>query len=261
MSGHDRCMQFLDYCNNGIKNDSDSVIAITVLSHINDISYLTIESLSDEAHISIASISRFFKKAGFNSFQTFKTEMALFISDMQNFRSLDINYSYKNLSNFEMIEYLYNEINSNLKYTKENLDIDKLYKVVNTLKNSDQIIFIGDTHELSCFYPLQLNLLWKGIPTIMFNISKIKKEDILKIKKSCTICFFSVYSQWYFNNIEYINKIANDCHKTILFAQEKPSFVDELFIFYQYGKEESHNDGYVSLQFICKLLCEMLYKK
>ena len=76
-------------------------------------------------------------------------------------------------SDEDIVESLYVDAVANLQQTRLNLDIHKLREIINVLKKSNSVTFIGDSHELADFYTLQLDLLANGIPTFL-----IEDKDI-----------------------------------------------------------------------------------
>ena len=58
-------------------------------------------------------------------------------------------------SNEEISEYLFQQCLDNLVATKENLDLATLLKIVQLFKESEDITFLGDEHDLDEFLLLQ----------------------------------------------------------------------------------------------------------
>ena len=75
----------------------------------------------------------------------------------------------------EISDLLYQQCMNNLKATKENLNLDLLVQMVKSFKESEDITFIGDEHDLDEFLLLQLHLLTQGKCAYLFKINETKK--------------------------------------------------------------------------------------
>ena len=71
---------FVRYCNKRNYTDNDYSIVRAVLGHMDDLLSLSLEQLAEESHLSEASVSRFIRRSGFDSFWDFKSHMAKFLS-------------------------------------------------------------------------------------------------------------------------------------------------------------------------------------
>ena len=80
----------------------------------------------------------------------------------------------------EISDLLYQQCMNNLKATKkENLNLDLLVQMVKSFKESEDITFIGDEHDLDEFLLLQLHLLTQGKCAYLFKINETKKLEII----------------------------------------------------------------------------------
>lgn len=77
-------------------------------------------------------------------------------------------------SNEEISEYLFQQCLDNLVATKENLDLATLLKIVQLFKESEDITFLGDEHDLDEFLLLQIKLLTSGKCAYLFKVSETK---------------------------------------------------------------------------------------
>lgn len=71
---------FICYCNQQIPGTSDYSIAQAAFQHMDHILEVSQETLAEESHLSEASVSRFVHKCGFDTFQKFKQQVAMFLS-------------------------------------------------------------------------------------------------------------------------------------------------------------------------------------
>ena len=81
-----------------------------------------------------------------------------------------------------------------------------------------------------------------------------------KIVKKAYIIYTNLYSEWFG---EYQQEIMAQAKKNqvniIIFSQDDLDIED--VIIYRYGIKNTLNDGYFSLPYLNKILCEFLYKE
>ena len=151
-------MEFIHYCNTKLANINEYNIIKVIIDNIDHISSLSLEKIADEAHISTSSVSRLISKIGFDSFQNFKYRLENENLNLKMRRMLTNTQRFIRSSDEDIVESLYVDAVANLQQTRLNLDIHKLREIINVLKKSNSVTFIGDSHELADFYTLQLDL-------------------------------------------------------------------------------------------------------
>lgn len=255
---HNNCFDFIKYCNESITNTNEYNIAKSIISHIHDIQHVSQETIADEAHISVASVSRFITKAGFQSFQDFKRKMEVYNNDTRMRRHFTHSMRFIRTTPQDMTTLLYQDALNNLQQTYLHLDIDKLNEIVDRLKKTNSVTIVGDSHELSDFYTFQLDLLMNGIPAYLMNI---KETAIINhLNKGDTIIYIDVCDHWFDQSKQAFLKKMKEQHAfIIIFAQESQHFQNYADILYEYGIEHSINDGYYSLPYLSRLLSELIY--
>lgn len=254
------CFSFVKFCNERLINNNDYSIAKTIFNHIDDIGSLSLDKIAQEASISTASVSRFINKAGFDSFQAFKHAFETFTRDVKMRRIISHTQRFMRTTVENMSEQLYVDALANLRQTKLNLDIDKLKQIVKVLKASKSVIFIGDSHELADFYTLQLEMLVNGIPSYLINVYELDKIYINQLSSDDTVVFIGLFDQWFSKELNEILKyVKSKKAKIVAFTQEETYVIDHADLLYIYGIPQTFNDGYYSLPYLNRLLCEMIY--
>lgn len=231
-----------------------------IISHFDNIKSVSQETIANEANISVASVSRFINKAGFDSFQDFKYKVEIYNKDTKMRRILEHTMRFMRLSLDDMIDNLYDDAINNLTQTKLNLDIEKLKRISKRLKNSHSVMIVGDSHELNDFYTFQLDLLINGIPSYLVNIAQLEKAQVNNLNEFDSILFLDVHDEWY--NKEKKEFLKNMKERKVfitVLCQEAKYLQDFADIIYNYGIAQSDNDGYYSLPFLCRILSEMIY--
>ena len=75
-----RVINLINYCNSQVTNVNDQAIIRALFSHASDESeagpITSLEQIAREANISPASVSRFIRKAGYASFEVFRTSFS-----------------------------------------------------------------------------------------------------------------------------------------------------------------------------------------
>ena len=153
---------FIRCCNRQTPQSGDISIAGAILQHTGNILELSQERLSAEAHLSGASISRFIRRCGFESFQSFKNQFERFLSQRSLRRSKHFLAAYHDQSDMDVGRQLYDDAVQNLKATMDDLPLPLLEQTARMMCQSRTVYLVGDGRDLYCFYSLQLDLLCSG---------------------------------------------------------------------------------------------------
>ena len=253
-------MEFIHYCNTKLSNINEYNIIKVIIDNIDHISSLSLEKIADEAHISTSSVSRLISKIGFDSFQNFKYRLENENLNLKMRRMLTNMQRFIRSSDEDIVESLYVDAVANLQQTRLNLDIHKLREIINVLKKSNSVTFIGDSHELADFYTLQLDLLANGIPAFLIEDKDINLVHINSLNEKDTIVYINLYSEWFGKYQKEIIAQAKKNHVNIIIFSQDDLNIEDVII-YHYGIKNTLNDGYFSLPYLNKVLCEFLYKE
>lgn len=254
------CFSFIKACNERLHNNNDYNIARVLIENLPNIQYLSLEKVAQEAHISIASVSRFISKCGFTSFQEFKNSITNFNNNVKYHRTISHAQRFMRTTSQTMADYLYDDVMNNLMQTKKNLDINKLITICNILKQSRTVTILGDSHELDDFYTLQLDLTINNIPTYLMNIHDTLTPYINFLTPKDTVLYIDVFEGWFLEEKEHVIKQLKDKDVTLIcLAQEKEKLLPYANVLYTYGIPQSVNDGYYSLPYLSRILSELLY--
>ncbi len=251
---------FIKFCNERLTNSNEYNIARVIISHFDNIKAVSQEAIANEANISVASVSRFINRAGFDSFQDFKYKVEIYNKDTRMRRILMHTMRFMRTSLEDMANHLYDDAINNLYQTKLNLDLDKLKKISHKLKHSRSVRIIGDSHELDDFYTYQLDLLINGIPSYLINVAELEKVQINNLNQDDSILYLDVHEDW-FNDKKriFLQKIKEQKVYSIIFGQEMHHLQNYADLIYIYGIKHSNNDGYYSLPYLSRVLSEMIY--
>lgn len=247
-------LTFIQRCNSEAVNSNDYNIIQNVFKYIGKKTFPSINELAREANVSKASISRFIKKYSFENYQQFRTllstQTTLLDYNLKVFLSQNILFK----SNEEISEYLFQQCLDNLVATKENLDLATLLKIVQLFKESEDITFLGDEHDLDEFLLLQIKLLTSGKCTYLFKVSETKTVRSYFFNENSVVVIINV-CDGFFHYHDALENAKEVGAKIIYISQDYNKEVsDKVDIFYRYGVEWSINTGYVSLYYIGELL-------
>lgn len=257
---HNNIFEFIKFCNEHLTNTNEYNIARVLIGHFDDIKAISLESVANEANISVASVSRFINKAGFASFQDFKYKVEVYNKDTKMRRILGHTMRFMRTSMEDMVDNLYGDAINNLKQTKLNLDFEKIKYIIKRLKNSNSIMIVGDSHELADFYTFQLDTLVNGIPTYMINVFDLDKVVINNFNQDDTVLYLDIYGDWFTEEKKkFLNQLRENGIYIIAVAQEEMHLKDIVDLLYIYGIRDSNNDGYYSLPFLSRIFSEMIY--
>lgn len=251
---------FVRYCNSRLANSNDYNIARVILMHLEHIYDLSLEDIAEEAHISTASVSRFINKTGFRSFLDFKRCMENSFLKTK-LRRMDTNAkTLFHISNQDFIDNLYKEGINNLKKTRETMDLGRIEEIIRILKSGRSVTFLGDLHELTTFYTLQLELIMHNVPAFSIQYDELNLLHIEYLSQGDVLVFINVHDDW-FTDVQkkILEKAKANKVFIIVFCQEVKDFEQYDFV-YQYGIETSNNDGYYSLLYLNRIMCDLFYK-
>ena len=252
---------FLRYCYTIQADSNDYAIASVIMRHFHKIHEYSIEQIAEEACISVASVSRFVRKAGFSSFQEMKFALPDYSNRLYARRKLKQTKSFYAKSTDAIADSLLEEARENLESTRRNIPVQTLENVVQNMLRRDYVMIAGDEHELTDFFTLQLDLLAVGISAEMYQDDESACRNIRKMKEGDMLLFLNVNIGFLSKEQRMILETAKERNiYTVIFAQDPKWNLWKGDLFLQYGKEHSSNNGYYSLFYLSQLLSELLYK-
>lgn len=255
-------LELLNYCNTQISNENDYYIAKIIIENICKQGDISLEALSIKAHISQSSISRFIKKVGFDSYQSFRECIQFAKPDISLNRRLSHVTQFATLNDNGLADNVLNRAIENLQATKDKTDLSLLVEIIHCFLNANTVSFYGDDHALSLFYTLQIDLIANSIPSYLFKKEEFQKIHLSNVQKNDVIVFLNVYKHF----ITPLQKrLLLELHqkgaKLILICQDYDDDIKDCFdIVYQYGIENTVNDGFYSLYYINQLISELFYR-
>lgn len=253
--------KFVKFCNEKVSSQNEYIISRVLLLHIHDMNRQSLENISREANISQASISRFISKLGFPSFQEFKHYMQLASTQLSLSRRLSVEQNHSRQNPEQTARKLLDDSLENLQATYEIVNFGKMQMVLQTMQKARTITIVGDTHELACFYMLQLDLLANGIPCQLTNISDLDRVRISKLGPDDVILYLEVFCEWFdTTKADFLNRLYEKGVQIISFSQDNPKLDACSTIHVTYGVAGSSNDGYYSLFYINRLLSQFFYR-
>lgn len=252
---------FVEYLNAQVVNTSELAIAKVIVANVDKIMMLSLEQIASQANISSASVSRFVKKLGFDSFAGFKLALYIQLNDIAKLRENQNQRQFGQTGIAGLSLRMYQNSQNNLQSTYASLDQQKLGAIATSLKNANTVTFLGDYHALASFYLVQLDLLAHKIPCYSFYNREYAHQGIAMLTSADVIVYFSVAAN--FNNPQdhlMLQKARNQKAKIICFCQDEPeSGQIDFDILYPYGKARSINDGYYSLFLLANIISNLIY--
>jgi len=255
-------LNLINYCNTQINNANDYQIAKIILENLSKSKTITLESLSNEACISQASISRFVKKANFSSFQQFRDVCYQGGLGISHHRHLAHVKRFNQKENQFICDSIFDDIMANLIATKQNLNIETLTTLLKLMKNAHSVSFYGDDHTLSQFYTLQIDFLTSHIPTYLFKKEEIQFLHSKTLKRNDVAIFFNVETDFITpSQREMIKNLNQQGVYLILFTQDNKNDLFSYFNdIYRFGINHTANFGFYSLQYLSQIMSELFYR-
>ena len=256
---------FVRYCNKRNYSDNDYSIVRAVLSHMDDLLSLSLEQLAEESHLSEASVSRFIRRSGFDSFWDFKSHMAKFLTARRLEKTQECFDACRGMDDAAVGDRLYRAAVDNLEATRQGLDTAKLAQIVARMNQSSAVYLVGDTRDLYCFYSLQMDLMCRGRTVYFCNIDEVTEELLSDLDSRSLLCIFSVCSDYYQDARRLVFREARRKNASVVWFTQDQQEEDQAEdaapeLVYRYGVPGSRNDGYYSLPLLAQLMSELLYK-
>ena len=253
---------FVNYCNNHLSNSTDYGISRVMLKQILATQDYSIESIAEEACVSQASVSRFIRKSGFQSFPKFRNDVSTAIIDIAVNRRMAHQLSYANQNDETIADTIFDRIQNNLNQTKETLDIPLLIEIVGLITAAKTVSIYGDEHALASFFTVQLDLTVKEKTVYLYKNEQLAVQHEHFLNENDVVIFLNEFDKFLSEKqIDLLQKLNRRKIKVILFSQDQlRSISDYVTIHYQYGVPQSSNDGYYSLFYLSNLLSELVIR-
>ncbi|MBQ9006544.1 MAG: MurR/RpiR family transcriptional regulator, partial [Atopobiaceae bacterium] len=260
-----RVINLINYCNSQVLNVNEQAIINAIFRHTTDEGeagpILSLEQIAHEASISPASVSRFIKKAGYASFEDFRTSFSRDLEQVYHRRAFAHATVYGGGTK-DIFETIYQNAIENLRATYESLDHDLLWQIVRLMDNARTVVIYGDEHALADLYTLQLDLMARGVATFLFKNEEMQAMQAQHVGEGDVVLFAAVASTFVRPDqrllLEGLHRL--DGVTSIGLCQDDEG-VSELFdLFYPFGQPGTLNDGYHSLWLLSLLMSEMLYE-
>lgn len=261
-----RVVNLINYCNSQVLNLNDQAIIRALFLHASGESaagpITSLRQLAAEASISPASVSRFIRRAGYSSFEGFRTSFARDLEQIYHRRAYRHATIYSN-GTVDVIDTIYQNALDNLHATHETLDRDQLRRVVRTLDEARSVTIYGDEHTLADFYTLQLDLMSRGVGTFLYKNEMIQELHGQGLAAGDVALFATVAQEFVRpDQLVILQELhARDGVWLIGLSQDENADFQALFDeFIVYGRPDTDNEGYYSLWYLSLLMSELLYE-
>lgn len=257
-----KLLALMQHCNSQVTNQNEYMISSAIIRRVVHNEDLSIEQIAEEASISQASISRFIRKAGFDSWQDFRECCSGACKEIGQRRFLSDSANKNPRSLAEIKENIYRAMTENISATNNGFDSEGMENIIAVLESAKEVIFLGDEHALSIFYTLQLDLMFSGITSYLYKNTDIQESLADRVKPGTVVVFLNVENNFVSDSrADVIRQMKDGGAKIIIFSQQD---VDGLLVYdylYRYGVSGSVNNGYYSLFFISQILSESLINR
>ncbi len=216
-----------------------------------DDNYISLEELSNNSHVSQATISRFVRILGFDNYNDFNLNFYKALAVSQQVR----NNEYMNCGLEELINERYNHALNNIVSTKNSLDIDILTQIIKEIKEAKNTIFFGTPENISHFTRFKSDLIVNHCPCFFF-YDGYSQAELLKLNLDRSVAIFVVLSNDHLVLYhERIQKLKTQNTTLILFTQDNTDEQKANFDYvYVYGESNSYRLGDYSIEFLATVL-------
>lgn len=244
----------LRYVNGQYKKDTHYDIALSLLTHYSEISRMTINDLADICYVSPASISRFIKMLGFQSFHEFKDACKNTLAIENTDYSREVSKATK--EDIEPIFERYTDhVIENIRYTYNQISYDQLDRISHMIYESEDVLMLGLEFStlLAQHFQNRFALMNKYIK---IGLSYEEQLELVKsLKEKSLVFILTIEGGYFYRNDEIIRLLLQKNTKIVALTMNTQSKlmkeVDEIIIC---SKENSDTEGRVSLLYVLELL-------
>ena len=166
----------------------EKLIADYIMKNYNAIAYLTIEKISEDLSISIATISRFFKKTPLETFKNFKQYI---IDNMNGTPASKVSYSLEQIDKNNTFQKVFAQEIKNMQNTMENMSENEFLNVINALLKANKIFVYAPGPSLGIANILKHRLNRYGFDIIIVNSSGSELfESLVNINEDDLVLMF-----------------------------------------------------------------------
>lgn len=179
------------YLNNGVQQDTTYQIAEYIICNIEHLDEISIYRISKDCHVSVATVSRFCKKFGFEDFYSFKDACEL-ESEIINLRC-DTHPVDKSLMKNGVkdickdLKYLELQMGNSLK----KLSYEKLNQLVQDIINYPHVYFLGFSNSFIFYGHLQCEFL--NMNKYCHTLTELDEQNLPTYSKDSLIVIFSMH--------------------------------------------------------------------
>ena len=254
--------RFLSYCMDLRADDNEYPIACAIMDHFHSILEVSIEQIAEEANISKASVSRFVRKAGFDSFSGMKIAVSVYAGELQLARRKVQEKVFNGYKDEDICKFIFDNAVTNMENTLKILDVDILRDLAKQILSRKRVVIAGDRHELAIFKTVQMDMIALGISARMYNEDEVALRDIAELSKEDMLIVLTLDEKFTMPSKYELLKTAGERKvKRIVFAQNEKLVSAECETYVRYGKDGTYNDGYYSLFLAAQMLSEFLYRQ
>ncbi len=248
----------LSYINHAKKKDNNYIIAKQMLRHFSKIPEVTIHDMADICYVSSASISRFVKMLGFDTYGEFREQCKNTIEINVDY-SKDVQMAGKKEMK-PLFELYTNNVIHNLNFTLEHLDYKQIERVCEYIFQSKDVYFLGLEFA---------TLIGQHFQIKMAELNKLIKlgtpyteqmELVDSLSKDSVVMIASLEGGYFYRNDEIIRRIREKGCKMIVFTMNyslKPlKDADEIILC---SDNNSNTEGRISLLYIIELIIMYYY--
>lgn len=239
--------------NKSRSESNDVMIAKKILENRYDLNKYSLDKLSEKTYFSQASLSRFIKKMGYKNYSEFKNSIMLSNYVIEKNNEIQNNLGYE-----DVLMDVTNSIAQCLSYIND-LDQRHIERVIEKLKTSQTIIFMGSELSMAITHLLQMALISLGKEAYVIFDYHFQNELLQKIDDDSLIVVISLeqraYKQIRDNLFQNNNSNVYKMLWTIDTNHEDIERFDDFIIF---GGIVKKNMGYWQLMYFILLMYKLL---
>lgn len=248
--------RLLRYVNGQYKKDANYDIALSLLTHYSVIPDKTITELSELCFVSPASISRFVKTLGFDSFPDFKAACKNTLAiENTDYAPEVMKANRKDVT--EIIDRYTEHVINNIDYAHSHFDFNQIDVICQNISECDEVLMLGLEFStlLAQHFQNRMALMNKYIKVALSSEEQL--EAAKNLKEGSVVFILSLEGGYFYHNLEIIDILVRKKVKLVVISMNYHNKIINGFENHEIivcSNNNSNTEGRFSLLYVLEIL-------
>ncbi len=237
---------------------NDTIIAKAFIENRYDLDKLSLEQLSRKCYISQSALSRFIKRMGYQNYNEFKEAMHVSMYSINADHQMIPKEKQKSIE--EVRDDVHDEIMQSIEHIND-IDLNHLQRIIQTINQYQNIIFLGSELSMAMTYLLQLGLINKGKNVYALYELNYQKEMLRQMNDDTLIICISLEERWFRSIVQNKDLFDNDAYRMLWTIEPKHMDKKLFHDVYLFGEPTNKNVGYNELMYFIMLVYRLILQE